>query len=92
VARSLGDGKPLVRTDYEATFGHAVDDDFGDVLDRLRAGRLIDDDGAAVVLTERGKLVYDLVTLAFYPQRAREWLTAHESGAAFVSRAPSIAS
>jgi oxygen-independent coproporphyrinogen-3 oxidase len=91
VARSLGDGKPLVRDEYEAAFGGAVDDDFGNVLARLRTGGLVDDDGAVVVLTERGKLVYDLVMLAFYPTRAREWLSAHESGAAFVSQTPSLA-
>ena len=45
----------------------------------------------SLVLTDRGKLVYDLVTLAFYPKRAREWLAAHESGAAFVSQTPSLA-
>ena len=92
VARSLGDGHPLVRAGYEATFGRAVDDDFGAVLDRLRTGGLVDDDGESLVLSERGKLVYDLVTLAFYPQRAREWLSAHEPGAAFVSPTPSLAS
>jgi oxygen-independent coproporphyrinogen-3 oxidase len=91
VARSLGDGKPLVRADFEATFGRAVEDEFGDVLDLLRTGGLVDDDGAVVVLTERGKLVYDLVTLAFYPQRARVWLAARESSAAFVSATPSLA-
>ena len=69
VARSLGDGKPLVHSAYQSAFGRAFDDDFGDVLDRLRTGGLVDDDGVVVVLTERGKLVYDLVTLAFYPER-----------------------
>jgi oxygen-independent coproporphyrinogen-3 oxidase len=71
VARSLGDGKPLVHSAYQSAFGRAFDDDFGDVLDRLRTG--------------------GLVTLAFYPERARDWLAAHESGAAFVSPAPSLA-
>ena len=92
VARSLGDGNPLVRSEYEGTFGRSVDDDFGEVLDRLRHGGLVDDDGEVIVLAERGKLVYDLVTLAFYPERARKWLEAHESGAAFVSREPLLRS
>jgi oxygen-independent coproporphyrinogen-3 oxidase len=88
VARSLGDGNPLVRAEYGATFGHPIDDDFGDVLGRLRTGGLVDDDGEVILLTERGKLVYDLVTLAFYPERMRTWLDSHESGAAFVSAEP----
>lgn len=88
VARSLGDGNPLVRAEYGATFGRAVDDDFGPLLAQLADGGLVDDDGVSIVLSERGKLVYDLVTLAFYPERARKWLEAHESGAAFVSAGP----
>jgi oxygen-independent coproporphyrinogen-3 oxidase len=92
VARSLGDGHPLVRAEYGTTFGHPVEDDFGPLLGRLRDGGLVDDDGEAIVLSERGKLVYDLVTLAFYPERARTWLEAHESGAAFVSAEPALRS
>jgi oxygen-independent coproporphyrinogen-3 oxidase len=92
VARSLGDGNPLVRAEYGATFGHPIEDDFGPLLGQLRAGGLVDDDGESIVLSERGKLVYDLVTLAFYPERARKWLEAHESGAAFVSAEPALRS
>ena len=92
VARSLGDGHPLVRSEYGATFDRPFDDDFGEVLGRLRVGGLVDDDGEMIVLTERGKLVYDLVTLAFYPERARNWLEAHEPDAAFVSYEPLRAS
>lgn len=88
VARSLGDGNPLMRQEFEATFGHPIEEDFGPLLVRLKDAGLVDDDGSALVLTERGKLVYDLVTLAFYPERARAWLDAHESGAAFVSAEP----
>jgi oxygen-independent coproporphyrinogen-3 oxidase len=84
VARSLGDGNPLVRSEYGAVFGHAFEDDFGDLLGRLRVGGLVDDDGEEILLSERGKLVYDLVTLAFYPERAQQWLDSHES-AAFVA-------
>jgi oxygen-independent coproporphyrinogen-3 oxidase len=84
VARSLGDGKPLVRADYERVFGRAIDDDFGEVLQRLKWASLVDDDGFLLTLSERGKLLYDLVTLAFYPARARAWLAGKESKAAFV--------
>jgi oxygen-independent coproporphyrinogen-3 oxidase len=84
VARSLGDGLPLQRSEYERIFGRPIDDDFGPLLEALAIAGLVDDDREVVVLTERGKLVYDLITLAFYPPRAREWLesratTAHLS-------------
>ena len=45
---------------------------------------LVLDSGEHVQLSERGKLVYDLVTLAFYPAKARAWLTEREPVAAFV--------
>lgn len=88
VARTLGDGKPLVRGDYEGTFGRPIDRDFGDLLARLRVGGLLDDDGVVLALTPRGELLYDLVTLAFYPPRARDWLAAREGRASFVRVAP----
>jgi oxygen-independent coproporphyrinogen-3 oxidase len=78
IARSLGDGRPLPRADYERIFGRPIDADFGEVLASLRAGGLLEDDGATLVLSELGRLVYDLVTLAFYPRRAQEWLTRRE--------------
>lgn len=85
VARSLGDGKPLHRAEYERTFARPIDRDFGTLLKRLRRGGLIDDDGHTLALTEQGKLVYDLVTLAFYPERARAWLAEREDRASLVT-------
>jgi oxygen-independent coproporphyrinogen-3 oxidase len=84
IARSLGDGRPLARAHYERIFGRPIDADFGEVLGRLTAGGLLDDDGETLALSRAGRLVYDLVTLAFYPQRARDWLAAREPRAAFV--------
>jgi oxygen-independent coproporphyrinogen-3 oxidase len=84
VARTLGDGKPLRRTDYAHTFGRPIDDDFGDLLARLRWADLVRDDGTTLVLSPVGELVYDLVMLAFYPKRAQEWLAAREGRASFV--------
>jgi len=84
VARTIGDGKILARSHYARTFGRSIDDDFGALLDRLKSAELVEDDGERLALSELGKLVYDVVTLAFYPQRARDWLAAREGRAAFV--------
>jgi len=74
VGGSLGVGKPLVRQTYVDTFGCSFDDDFGEPLLRMEQVGLVADTGAAVQLTENGRLVYDLTTLAFYPQRIQDWL------------------
>lgn len=78
VARSLGDGLPLQRSEYERIFRRSINDDFGPLIEQLAIAGLVDDDGQVVVLTERGKLVYDRITLAFYPEKARQWLQARE--------------
>ena len=85
VSRSLGDGKPLERPAYERALGRSIDDDFGPLLARLERADLVHDDGTSLELSDRGKLVYDLVMLAFYPQRMRDWLVGRESRASFVS-------
>jgi oxygen-independent coproporphyrinogen-3 oxidase len=74
VARTLGDGSPLVCDAYAAAFGRRIEDDFGEVLGRLRAAELVAEQDGALVLTPSGKLVYDLVLLSFYPAAARRWL------------------
>ena len=84
VARSLGDGDPLDRERYRATFGVDVEDDYAQALDRLGRGGLITDDGRRLALSETGRLLYDLVNLAFYPEHARRWLVEHEDRAALV--------
>ena len=71
VARSLGDGKPLERSRYERVFGGAVDEDYRDVIERLVRGGLVVDDGERLGVSETGKLLYDLVALAFYPKPSR---------------------
>jgi len=35
---------------------------------------LVADNSDTVCLTDTGRLFYDLVTLAFYPERIKEWL------------------
>jgi oxygen-independent coproporphyrinogen-3 oxidase len=91
VARSLGDGHALVREEYADVFGRPFDDDFGDLVHRLAAGGLVVDSGDEVQLSDRGKLVYDLVTLAFYPAKAQAWLAEREPVAAFVELDPATA-
>jgi oxygen-independent coproporphyrinogen-3 oxidase len=78
VALSLGDGMPLNRSEYKRKFGCSVEDDYGETLQRLLVVGLAGADGGCISLTEIGKLVYDHVTLAFYPQRARGWLEGRE--------------
>ena len=87
VARTLGDGRILVRSQYESTFGHPIEEDFGELLGRLTSADLIEDDGEGLTLSDLGKLIYDVVMLAFYPQRARDWLTARLDRAAFTRMA-----
>jgi oxygen-independent coproporphyrinogen-3 oxidase len=85
IARSLGDGQPLHRAEYERIFERTIDEDFGPLLDRLRRAALVADDGRTLVLADRGKLVYDIVTLAFYPEQARAWLMGREDRASLVT-------
>jgi oxygen-independent coproporphyrinogen-3 oxidase len=74
IARTLGDGRPLRFADYESTFGTSLMDDHGETVERLLRGRLLESDGGQITLTDNGKLVYDLVTLSFYPRAAKAWL------------------
>lgn len=78
VARSLGDGKPLERARYARTFGRTVDDDFGEIIARLVGGGLVVDEGEHLRVSDTGRLLHDLVTLAFYPEHARKWLAERE--------------
>lgn len=84
VARSLGDGGALDRARYLTAFGCDVDDDFGPVVAGLVRGGLVADEGAHLSLTETGRLLHDLVTLAFYPEHARRWLEDREAHAPLV--------
>lgn len=81
IAETLGDGLPLERAAYERSFGRSFDDDFGETPWRLREAGLIDDIAGQISLTETGKLVYDLVMLAFYPRKTREWLAERQRAA-----------
>lgn len=74
VARSIGDGKPLDIAEYENTFDRSIHDDFGESIRRLHENGIIESDTERLYLTDTGKLVYDLVTVSFYPQSALVWL------------------
>ncbi len=80
LAHSLGVGKPLQRQAYQDAFGVPFDEDFREPLQRMAQAELVLDTGATVELSPLGRLFYDLVTLAFYPQRIKDWLeTRHEA-------------
>lgn len=74
VARTLGDGRPLDTAEYQRSFGHRFDDEFRGPLERMLNGGLITVTGNEISLTDTGKLVYDMVTEAFYPNHAKQWL------------------
>jgi oxygen-independent coproporphyrinogen-3 oxidase len=78
VARTIGDGRTLDFSDYERTFGRRFDDDYGSVVDRLARADLVRQTDGRLALTETGRLVYDLVTLAFFPEDARRWLAGRQ--------------
>ena len=81
LATSIGDGKSLERKAYEERFGCSFDDDFGAPLERLWKHGLVEDDGARISMTETGKLVYDLVLLAFYPESVRKRIQDRQAAA-----------
>ncbi len=74
ISRSLGDGKALLKADWQAAFGQPIESCFGPLLERLQAVGLLHDDGERLELSPDGALVYDLINLAFFPARARRWL------------------
>ena len=88
VTLTLGDGWSLERSIYQETFGTRFDDDFGEPLERLVGTGIVADEGSTVVLTGRGKLVYDLATRAFYPESVRRWLNDREQLESSAPRRP----
>lgn len=74
VTLTLGEGRALERASYEREFGTSFDDDFGAPLTRLTEAGVVRDEGPDVNLTDRGRLVYDLATRAFYPESVLQWM------------------
>ena len=79
---TLGDGKTLHREAYREAFGTTVENDFPEPLTRLADAGLIQEEPGAIGLTDAGKLLYDLVTRAFYPETVRRWMEERQSLAA----------
>jgi len=74
IARSLGDGYPLVKSTWERTFGEPIESRYGRTIQNLVEADLLREENGALTFTERGSLIYDLVTLAFYSPEDRLWL------------------
>lgn len=81
LGQTLGDGRSLSRAAWLGAFGRPIEAEFGPVLERLRGGDLLADAGGDIALTETGKLVHDLVTLAFYPPQTQAWLAERQAAA-----------
>jgi oxygen-independent coproporphyrinogen-3 oxidase len=82
VTLTLGDGKTLHREAYRDTFGAPVESDFSEPLTRLTDAGLIEEQDGAIGLTKAGRLLYDLVTRAFYPETVRRWMEERQALAA----------
>ncbi len=82
VTLTLGDGKTLGREAYSEAFGTSVESDFAEPLTRLADAGLIEERQGAIGLTNAGRLLYDLVTRAFYPETVRRWMEERQSLAA----------
>jgi oxygen-independent coproporphyrinogen-3 oxidase len=78
IALTLGDGRTLSRADYRQEFGTSCDDDFHAAIEQLIEVDLVRDEQDRICLTEKGQLLYDLVTRAFYPGKIRRWMDARQ--------------
>ncbi len=74
ITRTLGDGNGMQLSDYQQSFGISLQQDHGETMQRLLRGGLLETDGSQLAMTDTGKLLYDMVTLAFYPSQVRAWL------------------
>ncbi len=74
IALTLGVNRPLSRQAYLDRFGVPFEDEFGPSLHRLTEAGLVEDNGDSIALSDVGKLLYDLTTLAFYPSQVQNWL------------------
>ncbi len=90
VARTLGDGRRLDGVRYEAFFGTRFTEEFSGLLEGLDDAGLVEISSGSVSLSEAGKLVHDLITEAFYPDKARKWLAGRQDALRRHAIAPAI--
>ena len=81
VMSTLGDGLPLNREHYAATFAEPFERAFGEPSGRLLEGGLLEDHGNTLSLSGIGRLLYDRVAYNFYPSHALEWLSSRRPAA-----------
>ena len=74
VTLTLGDGASLDLAEYQRSFDRAFLEDYAEPVRRLADLGLLGQSTQEVFLTDAGKLVYDLATLAFYPATMQRWL------------------
>lgn len=74
ITRTLGAGKPLDYGRYAERFGGSFWVDYGDVCRRLLDIGVVEDRGEHLAMSPTGRLLYDVVTLAFYPEALQRWL------------------
>jgi oxygen-independent coproporphyrinogen-3 oxidase len=74
ITRSLGAGKQLDYRIYEERFGRRFWQDYGEVCQPLLDTGALEEDGDRLAIYPMGALLYDRVTLAFYPEVLLRWL------------------
>jgi len=72
ISRTLGDGNELDMDDYKEIFNTGFYSDFPGVIDQLITGELLELSGSKLKLSDEGKSLYDIVTLAFYPKEVKQ--------------------
>jgi oxygen-independent coproporphyrinogen-3 oxidase len=72
ISRTLGDGNELDIDDYKEIFNTGFYSDFPGVIDQLISGELLELSGSKLKLSDEGKSLYDIVTLAFYPKEVKQ--------------------
>lgn len=82
ITRTLGAGKVLDYDAYSREFQSCFQEDYRDVCRPLLEAGLVEDLGGRLAMTSTGKLLYDLVTLAFYPEHLKKWLNSRYQKAA----------
>lgn len=78
LALTFGEGEGLNLAEYETLFGNPFEQDFGVPLTRTSQAGLVEGE-YTIRLTDSGRLLYDRVMMAFYPENVKSWLRERES-------------